>query len=351
MKKYVIKILFLILFIIAFLFSLEAYCEDVLGEIISGAGELEDFAVSASKGNFDFDYIKEYFKKLFFDEFFIMKSVFAPLFWIVILSSVKECFSLSEEISSAVGMLISCACVLLSTELMTSLFENSKDCISQLGDFLFLSFPYICSLLEASGKTLAAAKGTLITLGSANILSYLMENFFLIVVYIYYIMAIASSLIENDIFKSFKKTVRSLIKISLPFIVGLYTTVLGLFLKTSSSNDELLLKTTKTLLSAGIPFLGKILNKSADTVLASIEVLKSQAGIIATVGIVSMLSGSVIKLLCGMILFRILGIICAFFGNEKITVLFNELSDTSALLTGITGTVAVIGIISVVLLI
>ncbi len=336
---------------LVFILPFEAYCDDPLGEIISKSGELSEVAVSASEGIFDFNYIKEYFKKLFVLEFSVMKSVFVSLFWIILLSSVKECFSLSEEISSAVGVLISSACVLLSTELMTSLFESSRDCISQLGDFMFLSFPYLCSLLAASGKTLAAAKGTLITLGSTNILSYLMEKFFLVMIYIYYIMAIASSVIENDIFKSVKKTVISLLKISLPFIVGIYTSVLSLFLKASSYNDDFLLKTTKSLLSAGIPFLGNILNKSADTILSSVQILKSQAGVIATVGIISLLSLPVVKLICGIVVFKVLGIMCGFFGNEKITVLFNELADTLTLLAGITGTVAVIGIIGVVLII
>ena len=34
-------------------------------DIISSAGDLSEFAVTASEGNFDFNYIKEYFKKLF----------------------------------------------------------------------------------------------------------------------------------------------------------------------------------------------------------------------------------------------------------------------------------------------
>ena len=318
---------------------------------MSSAGELREFAVSSSKGNFDFNYIKEYFKRIFIDEFSVMKSVFVSLFWIVIISSVKECFTLSEEISSAVGTLISCACILISAKLMTSLFENSKDCIFQLGDFMFLSFPYLCSLLASAGKTLSAAKGALITLGSTNILCYLMENFFLVMIYIYYILAIASSVIENDIFKSVKKAVINLIKISLPFIVGIYTSVLGLFLKTSSYNDDFLLKTTKNIVSVSVPFLGNILAKSADNVLASVQLLKSQAGIIATVAIISHLAVPVVKLLCGIIVFKALEIMCGFFGNEKITVLFGELSDTLVLLTAITGTVAIVGVISIVLLI
>ena len=350
MKKYLLKVLCLF-FLIFLILTSKCYCEEAFEEIVSSAGELSEFAISSSKGNFDFNYIKEYFKKLFIDEFSLMKSVFASLFWIVIISSVKECFSLSEEISSAVGTLISCACILLSTKLMTSLFENSKDCIFQLGDFMFLSFPYLCSLLASAGKTLSAAKGALITLGSTNIVCYLMENFFLVMIYIYYILAIASSVIENDIFKSVKKAVINLTKISLPFIVGIYTSVLALFLKSSAYNDDFLLKTTKNLMSAGIPFLGNILAKSADNVLASIQLLKSQAGIIATITIISVLSLPIVKLLCGIIVFKTLEIMCGFFGNEKITVLFGELGDTLVLLTAITGTVAVVGVISIVLLV
>jgi len=352
MKIHIFKILCLIGLIMVFSLSVEVFGEeDPLGEIISRSGELDVFAVEASEGNINFNYLNNYFKELFTKEILNIKNVFFSLFCIVIISSLKECFTLSEEIASVVTICISSACVLVSTEVMTVFFELTKDCISELGDFMLFSFPYLCSLIATSGKTLTAAKGSLISLGTANLLSYLMENFFIIIIYMFYILSVSSSVIENDIFKYVKKTIIGFLKISLPFVVGIYTSVLTIFLKTSSYSDDFVLKTTKTLLSTGIPFLGNVLNKSADTVLSSVRVLKSQAGIAATVAILFLFSVPVIRLICGMLVFKALSVLSSFLGNEKITVLFSEMGDTVAFLAGICGTMTVVGVISIVLLI
>ncbi len=342
---------FFILFILIFSFSLEGFCDDPLGEIILKSGELGEFAIDASNGKTDFFRLKDYFVKIFLSEFSEMKTVLFSIIGIICVSCVKECFSLNENISSLASICISSLCVLLSSGLMTNLFLLSEESISTFGDIMFLAVPYMCSLLAMSGKTLSAAKGSIISLGSANIISYLTENFFFLLIYVFYLFSVASSVIENDIFKSLKKAVFDFLKIVLPFIVGLYISVLTLFLKTSAHNDDFFLKTTKTLLSNGIPFLGNILNKSADTVLSSVEILKSQAGIVSTVAIIFSFSVPLVKLLCGMLVFKLSGIICSFFGNKKITELLNNLSDTAAMLSGITGTVAIIAIISIVLII
>ncbi len=339
------------LFVFIVVLSFTAFCEEPLGEIILKSGELSEFAIEASEGETDFSKITDYLKKLFLGELTDLKSIFLSLCWIVILSSVKDCFSLSESVSTAVRISINSACVLISSDFMASLFETAKNCISELGDFMLLSFPYLCSLMASSGKTLAAAKGALISLGSANILSYLTENVFMALTYLFYLMALSSSIIENDIFKSLKKAFLSVVKKGLPFFVGIYTAVLTLFLKTSAHSDEFMLKTTKTLLSSGIPFLGNVLNKSADTVLSSVKLIQSQAGIITTVSLIAVIAFPIVKLLCGMLLFKVLAIVSTFSGNEKMGALFNELGEAVALMAGMTGAMGVMAVISIVLLI
>ena len=345
------KSIFILILILIFFFSLTAFCENPVEDFAQKNGELYEATLEASSGNINFESFISFLKKVFFEEFTIIKSGFILIFIIVIISSLMECIAFDNSISKTVNVAMNALLIIASTEVVTELFVCAKECIEKINDFMFFSVPYYCSLLCALGKPMSAAKGSLISLGTSSILSQLITNVFFPFAHLFYVVSVSSSLIENDIFKALKKFIFSCEKVLLPFIVGIYTTILTLFIKTSSHSDTFVFKTAKTTLSSAIPFLGNILSQSADVILASVGVIQSQVGIAGVISLIYILSVPLIKMLVGILMFRIMSVLSCFFGNEKQSTLFIEMAEALSVFASMTGTMGVIVVISIMLLI
>ena len=345
------KIFFILIPLFIFLFSITAFCENPVEDFARKNGELYSATIEASNGNIDFWYFLSFFKKLLFEEFSVMKSQFALIFIIVMISSLMECISFGNSVSKAINVAMNILLIIASAKVVTALFISAKECIENTNDFMLFSVPYYCSLLLSCGKPLASAKGSMISLGSSSILSQLISNVFFPFVHLFYVVSVSSALIENDIFKSLKKFILSCEKVLLPFIVGIYTTILTLFVKTSSHSDTFVFNTAKATLSSAIPFLGNILSQSSDAIFSSIGLIQSQIGIAGVICLIYIVSAPLLKMLAGILMFRLMSVLSCFFGNEKQSTLFDELSDTVSILASMIGTMGVIVIISIMLLI
>lgn len=343
-------IAFMLTLVFLLFFSKKGFCESVLEEFSKRSGELSDTVDGASTGNIDFKAFLSFFKNIFFAEALNLKNTFVSLTITVIIASLGECLSLGKSALKAVNVGINAVLVLISARLSADLVMQSSDAITQINDFMLFSVPYYCSFLCAAGKPLTAAKGSLISLGSGSILTQLIKNVFFPFANLFYITGISSSLTENDIFKSLKNMIRSAIKLVLPFTVGIYTTVLTLFLKTASHGDTLAFKTAKTALSGAIPFLGSILTQSADTIFASVGTVQGQTGIAGAICLVYILASPLIKLLTGIVMFKTVSAVSCFLGNEKSAQLFSDIAEVTEIYASITGTVGIIALITIMIL-
>lgn len=338
------------MFAFLILFQKNGFCENVLEEFSQKNGELSDMTLEFSKGNTDFKGLFSFFKNLFFKEFFSLKNIFVTLAMITVISSLAECISLDKSILKTVNLCMNGIVVLCSSKFATSLFLKAEETVTQINDFTFFCVPYYCSFLCALGKPLSASKGSLISLGSGNILSELITKVFFPLAHLFYIICISSSLMENDVFKSLKKMFQSMGKLVLPTVVGLYTTVLTIFLKTSSAGDTLVFKTAKTALSSTIPFLGNILTQSADAVVSSVEVVRSQIGVAGVICVIYILFSPLVKLLVGMFMFRVFSSLACFLGNEKKSELFCDMASVTEIYASVTGTMGIVALITVMIL-
>ena len=157
-------------------------------------------------------------------------------------------------------------------------------------------------------------------------------------------------MVENDIFEAVKKTVLSVIKVSLPFIVGIFTAVLTMFMKSSSKIDDFVLKSAKMTIGNMVPFLGNVLSDSATVVVSSVSQIKAQLGIIGIFGLLSVLLLPLIKILCTMFAFKILEILCCFLADKKAQKYYGELADIVSVMAGMTGTMAIMTLIGILVL-
>lgn len=328
----------------------EASFEEEIRILTEQTGSLSEYADGASSGKTDFNGLWEYIKKIFFGEFKSIAKNFPSLFSLAVLFSLKNCVNLDKGISEFADFSFLGSAVILTSGIMQEITDLAKSTCEALGTFVFTAVPCLSAAVVASGNPVSASKGAFIILGSSNVLSFLINSIFFPVLYIIYILSVASVLIKNDIFESVKKTVLSVIKISLPFLVGIFTAVLTVFMKTSSQADGLALKSAQTAIGNIVPFLGNILAESAAVVINSVGIIKSQMGILGIFGILSVLLLPVIKMLCAIFAFKILSVLSCFLTDKKTQKFYDELAEIISIMAGMAGTMAIMMLIGILIL-
>ena len=318
--------------------------------MMNETGDLSGFAQSAISGELDSGGLWEYIKDMFLKEFRNISKNLPVLFALSVLFSIKNCVRLDDAIAKLVNLSFYGSAVLITSGMMQDIIKTAKDVCEAMGVFTFTAVPCLCGVIASGGMPLSASKGAFIILGASNILSFLINSVFFPVLYIIYILAVSSALAQNDIFDSVKKTVLSLVKMSLPFLVGIFTTVLTMFMKSSSKIDEFVLKSAKLTIGNMVPFLGGVLSDSASVVVSSVGQIKSQLGIIGIFGILSVLLLPLIKMLCTVLTFKIMSALSSFFMDKKMQKYYDELSGVTSVMAGMTGTMAVITLIGILIL-
>lgn len=328
----------------------EAYFENETVTMTEQTGELSDYADSAAKGKLEAEGLWEYITDIFLREFKNIAKNFPSLFSLAVLFSLKNCVKLDESISKLVNFAFMGSVILMTSGMMKDMLDTAREVCEALGVFVVTTVPCLCGVLASSGMPVSASKGAFIILGASNILSFLINSLFFPVLYITYILSVSSVMVENDIFESVKKTVLTVIKISLPFFVGIFTTVLTMFMKSSSKIDDFVLKSAKLTIGNTVPFLGNVLSDSAEVVVSSVGQIKSQLGIIGIFGILSVLLIPLIKMLCTIAMFKILSMLCCFLADKKTQKYYDELSEITGVMAGMTGTMAVMTLIGILIL-
>ena len=328
----------------------EANFENETKIMIENTGELKEYADSAAQGNLEAAGLWEYIKDVFLREFKNIAKNFPTLFSLAVLFSLKNCIKLDESISRLVDFSFAGCVILLTSGMMQDIINTAHEVCAALGVFVFTAVPCLCGVMAATGMAVSASKGAFIILGASNILSFLINSIFFPVLYITYILSVSSAMVENDIFESVKKTVLSIIKVSLPFLVGIFTTVLAMFMKSSSKIDDFILKSAKLTIGNMVPFLGGVLSDSATVVVSSVGQIKSQLGIIGIFGILSILLLPLVKMLCTIAAFKILSILCCFLTDKKTQKYYDELSEIIGVMAGMTGTMAIMVLVGILIL-
>jgi stage III sporulation protein AE len=219
--------------------------------------------------------------------------------------------------------------------------------IDELSKFVYLTIPFLTGLIASSGMVMTGLKSSFIILFSINLLTYLLNAFFVPLALLYFIFATVSALMENDIFLSIKTTMKSVVKISLPIIIGIFTAVLSILVNLTKKTDELSLKSAKLAIGNLVPFLGSALSDSSEVILTSIGHIKAQVGIVSIFSMIYIFILPIIKVGSAIIAFKFLSMISGFLSLKKVTTYCDDISDGLAILAGIMATMAVVILIGI----
>lgn len=323
---------------------------DPTEEILSSAGAHRQEITQMMTSEWSAAKILTTLGNLFLGEIKGMTERLPVLIVLMIVTGIKSCMDFPLSLNRYVSLGCFSAAALVTGEIFRELSSLANELISHLGEFVYLTIPALTGLVANGGRVLTAAKSTYFILSFMNVVVWLIEQFFLPMILLFFVCSVLSAMLEQGYFQAVKRLILSLNQTVLPLVIGIFMTVLTIITSVSKASDEMTLQAAKMALGNCIPFLGSALMESGAYLIQTVSGIKAQAGLAGILVLCYLFLVPLIKLLSGMLVMRALSVSACFFSDEKITVFYEDVSTALGMLAGVVSTVSVITILSVMIL-
>lgn len=297
---------------------------------------------------------------------------FAEGLWFVIRSAIENT---QPIIAECAAMCLCCICVVLLCSIVQGLPGNTKNVISLCGTVLLgvvlfrpasnlislavetvksmtdygnLLLPVLTGAMAAQGGVGTSAALYSATALFSGILNKLICVLAVPIIYIYAFICVANCALSQPLLEEIKKFLKWLITWVLKTVLYVFIGYIGITGVVSGTADAAAVKAAKLTISSVVPVVGGIISDASETILVSAGLVKSTAGIYGLVAISAVLVGPFIQFAVPYLMLKITGSVCAVFGVKSPVNLIGEFSGIMGLLLGMTGTVALLLMVSIV---
>lgn len=265
---------------------------------------------------------------------------------IAILTAILKSFpGRSEELTDMAGTLAVAGILLSGTH---SLIGAAAQAIQQLSDYGKLLLPVMTAAVAAQGGTTSA---TALYSGTAifdAFLSTLLSSVLVPMVYIFLTLSVANSLLDGEILKRMRDFVKWLVTWCLKTVLYIFTGYMGITGVVSGATDKAAMKAAKLTIAGAVPVVGGIMSDASEAILVSAGVLKSAAGVYGLWAIMAIVIAPFLRVAIQYLLLKLMSALCGLFASQKMSGLIQDFSSAMGLLLGMTGTVALLFLISTV---
>jgi stage III sporulation protein AE len=250
-----------------------------------------------------------------------------------------------SELSDMVGSLAIAVLLLSCTH---SLISAARQVIVKLSDYGKLLLPVMTAAAAAQG---GAARSTALYTGTAifdALLGTLISSILVPMVYIYLTLSVADSVLGGDILKRMRDFVKWLSTWSLKTVLYIFTGYMSITGVVTGATDKAALKAAKLTISGAVPVVGGIMSEASEALLVSASMVKGAAGVYGLWAIIAIAIGPFLKIGVQYLLLKVMAAFSDVFAGKKMSGLLESFSSAMGLLLGMTGTVSLLLIISVV---
>ena len=254
---------------------------------------------------------------------------------LILLLSVAQLFSNKSENEQTLCFLGTCVCagaVLLPVfSVITAALRTLKG-----GAQFMLSFtPIYCTVLIASGKPLTASSSGAVLLAASQAVVWLTSNFITPILSAYLAVCMCGNISPAINVGNLGEFLKKFASWSLGLIMTVYIGILSLQSTVNAAADSLALKTGKFMIGSFVPVVGGAVSEALSTVQASIDILRSSAGIYGVVVLVLIILPSIIQLLLWRAVLLLSSTVAAMFSVDKIGALLRAADSAISLIIGI----------------
>jgi stage III sporulation protein AE len=265
---------------------------------------------------------------------------------IAMLVSVLNGFSSkTEDVANMAGVL-AIAGLLLGTA--NTLIHTASDTVQEISNYGKLLLPVMTAAVASQGGTVSSAALYTGTAFFDTLLGTVISALLVPMVYLFVALVIGHCAIGENVLKQLRDFLKWLISWSMKTILYVFTGYMSISSVISGGADKTALRAAKLTISGAVPVVGSIMSDASETILLGAGVVKNAAGIYGVLAVIAILILPFLRVGILYLLLKGTAAICGIFSADKIHALAQGFSDAMGFLLGMTGTVALLFLISIV---
>lgn len=220
--------------------------------------------------------------------------------------------------------------------------------VTEVSEYGKLLLPVLGTALAAQGGiSTSAALYTATGLFDA-VLSSLISNILLPMVYIFLALSGANSATGEELLKKLRDFVKWAMTWLLKITLYVFTGFISITGVVSGPTDAAALKAAKLTISGMVPVIGGILSDASEAVLVSAGTVKNSIGLYGMFVVLALWINPFLRIGAHYIMLRMTGGVCSIFSSKRISELIQDLASSMGFLLAMTGSVCVMILISTV---
>lgn len=250
--------------------------------------------------------------------------------------------------SSAVRLVtvVAIACMLLQPT--NALIATASDTIRQISEYGKLLLPVMTAALASQGGTVTSAALYTATITFDTLLTVLISSVLMPMVFIYLVLAVVHSAVGDAMMKRLRDLMKSIMTWILKTLIYVFTGYIGITGVVSGTTDQSAVKAAKLTISGVVPVVGSILSDASEAVLISAGVVKNTVGVGGMLVVLAIAVAPFLRIGLQYLILKLTGAVCGLFDDKSVPVLVEDFSTAMGFLLGMTGSVCLIFLISLV---
>lgn len=241
---------------------------------------------------------------------------------------------------------VAVSCILMGSA--NSMMQMGAQTVTQISQYGKLLLPVMSAALASQGGAVSAASIYGATVLFDTVLCSLISSIMLPLLYIYLVLAMVSAALEDGLLRKMRDLLKKVMTWCLKIILYVFTGYISITGVISGTADQTAIKAAKLTISGMVPVVGGILSDASETVLIGAGVVKNAAGIYGFLAIVAVTIVPFLTIGINYLLLQATSAICAVFSPKSTVDLLSDFAGAMGLVLGMTGSVCLIQLISVV---
>lgn len=303
---------------------------------------------------FSFEDVLKNLLTLIFKEIIINSKLLGQILILTILCAVLTNIESAFE-SNTVGELAFYVCYMLLIAIAMKSFVVAMGLANHTIDnmvlFMQALLPILITLLLAVGGITSAAIFKPIILGSVSIMSTLMKNVILPLIFFSAIIGIVSKLSDKVQISKLSSVIRQITTTVLGMLLTIFLGIMSIHGVATSKLDGITIKTAKFAVDSFIPIVGGFLSEAIDTVISCSLLLKNAIGVIGLVLIFIICIIPIIKIISLIIIYKFTTVIIEPISDSRIVQCLNEISKSLLMIFAVISSVGIMFFIAVTIIV
>ena len=265
---------------------------------------------------------------------------------VCILGVISQQFSENaKSVSNLTATILMAILLFLPTNALIGLGRQTAENLSAYGK---LFIPVMTTSLAAQGAVTTSAALYAATTAFTAILSSLISNFIVPLLYVYLCLSTVNSVLADESLKRLRDLAKWISVWSMKAIMYIYTAYMTLTGVVSGSVDASALKATKLAISSAVPVIGGLLSDASETILVGAGIMKNSVGIYGLFVMISLFIGPFLKIGAQYLLMKLTGAITGIFASKQTVELLNDFTGAMGMLLSMIGVQTLLLIVSTV---